>query len=147
MPQHQWPKDKTPPPRRGPEIQKEVCSGRVKKSKSKDRLSIIPAPSASLISGATESGGGGAVLVPTSSRLEVSELALADSGRQLADDSTDSQDGEHVNDHSQSEEDVDTEGEDEDDKDVDNEDNEYKLEQHEENENLSSGWGAQKPDG
>ena len=67
MSQHQWPKDKTRPPRQGPEIQKEVPCGRVMKSKSKDRLTIIQAPSASLICGATESGGGGAVLVPASS--------------------------------------------------------------------------------
>ena len=67
MPQHQQLKAKTPPPREGTEIQKEVRSFCVKKSKSKDMLSIIPAPSVSLISGVTESGGGGAVFVLASS--------------------------------------------------------------------------------
>jgi len=141
MPQHQQPKDKTHPPRQGTEIQKEIRSEPVKKSKYKDRLTIIPAPSASLISGATESDGGSTVLVPASSRLKVSEPALAESGRQLADDSTDSQDGEYVNDHSQSEEVEDEEGEDEDDEDVDDMDDEDEMEQHEENGNLLSGWG------
>jgi len=147
MPQHKWSKDKTRPPRRGTEIQKEVHSRHVTKSKSKDRLTMIPAPSASLISGGTESGGGGAILVPASSQLQVSELALADSTRQLADDSIDSQDGEYVNDHSQSEQNNNEEGEDENDEDLDDEDDEDKLEQHEENGNLSSGWRAQKPIG
>jgi len=144
MPQQPWPKDKTHPPRRGTEIQKEVLTGHVKKSKCKDRLTIIPAPSASRICGATESGGVGPVLVLASLRLEGSELATAHSGRQLADVSTNSQDGEYVNDHSQSEKNEDKEGEDEGNKDVDNEDKENKLEQHEENGNLSSGSGAQK---
>jgi len=81
MPQNLWRKDKTHPPREGTEIQKEVCSGRVEKSKSKDMLSIILVPFASLISGVTESGGEGAGLVLALSRLEVSELALVDNGR------------------------------------------------------------------
>ena len=120
-------------------------SGHVKKSKSKERLTIIPAPSASGISGATESGGGGAVLVPGSSQRKVSELALTYSWWHVADDSTDSQDGEYVNDHSQSEEDKDKEGEDEENEDMDDEDDKDKLKQHEENANLLSGWVAQKP--
>jgi len=144
MPQHLRPKDKTHPPRQGREIQKEVHRRRVKKSKSTDRLTIIPAPSASLISGATDCGGEGAVLVLASSRLEESELAFADSWLKLVDASTDSEDSEYVNDHCESQEDEDEEGEDEDDKDVDDNDDEDKLEQHEENGNLSSGWGAQK---
>jgi len=142
MPQHQLPKDKTHPSREGTDIQKEAYSGRVKKSKSKDRLTIIPAPSVSLISGATESSQGGAILVLASSQLEVSELALADSKQQLADNGTDLQDGEYGNHHSQSEENEDEKDEDEDNKDVDNKDNEDELEQHQMNGNLSSGWGA-----
>jgi len=52
-------------------------------------------------------------------------------------DSTDSQDGEYVNEHSHSQQDEDEDGEDEDDE-------KNKLEQHEENGNLSSSWEAQK---
>jgi len=137
MPQHQRPKDTTHPPRHGTQIQKEVHSGRIKKSKSKEMLTIIPAPSASLISGVTECDGGGTVLVPASSQLEVLEPALADSRPQLVDDCTDSQDGQYVNDHSQSENDEDEKGQDKDDKDVDDENDENKLEQHVENGNLS----------
>jgi len=71
MLQHLLPKDKKRPLSLGTEIQKEVRSGGIKKSKSKDRFTLIQAPSASLISGVTESSGGGAVLVPASSQLEV----------------------------------------------------------------------------
>ena len=80
------------------------------------------------------------------SRLEVTELALADSGRQPADDSTDSQRCEYLNDHSQSGEveHVHEEGEHEDDEDVDDKHDEDEVEQDEENGNLSLGWGAQK---
>jgi len=112
MPQHQWPNHKTRLPRRGREIQKEVCSGCVKKSKYKERLTIIQSPSTSLISGATESGGEDAILVQALSQLKLSDLALLDSRRQLAHDSTDSEESEYVNDHSQCEVDYDEEGED-----------------------------------
>jgi len=78
------------------------------------------------------------------SRLKVLELALAHSGWQLADESTDSQDCEYVDVQSQSVDDKDEEGEDEDDEDVDDEDDEDEMEQHEVNGNLSSGWGVQK---
>ena len=64
MPQHQQPKDKTCPPRPGTEMQNAVSSGRIKKSKSQEGSTIIPAPSASPISGVTEWDGASAVLVP-----------------------------------------------------------------------------------
>jgi len=144
IPQHQRPKDKTCRPRRCTEIKKDVHSRCVKKSKSKERLTIILAFSASLISRATESDRGGAILVPDSSRLEVSEPAPADSWRQLADDCTDLQDGESENNHNQGEKNEEQEGEDEDNEDVDNEDDEDKFEQHEDNGNVSLDWGVQK---
>ena len=139
MAQHQRAKNKTRRARQDTEIQKKVHSGQVEKSKSTDKLTITLVPSISLISGATESGGGGVVLEPSSSQLEVLELALADSERQPVDDSDDSQDGEYVNDESQVEK---TEEEEEEEEEEDDDE----LEQHE-NGNLSSGWGAQRPIG
>ena len=77
----------------------------------------------------------------------VSELLLADSGPQLAADSTDSHDGEYENDHCQREKDEDEEGEDENDEDVDDEDDEDELEQQEEDRSRSSGWGHRNRSG
>ena len=130
--------DKTRSSRQGKQIQKEVRSGRVRKSRSRDSLTIIPTPHVSRASGSTE--GGGTDLVQASSRLEVPEPVLVDSGRRSADDITDdSQDGDYEDYDGQSE---DTE--------VDEVEEEYEyeeeeLEHGEENENASSGWGAQRP--
>ena len=127
--------DRTRASRQGRQIQKEVRSGRVRKSRSRDWLTIIPTPLASCLSGSTESRGTGLVLA--SSRLEVPEPILVDSGQPSADDSIDSQDGEYEDYNGQSEETEVDEVEEE-------EEEEEELEQGEENENLSSGWGAQR---
>ena len=129
--------DRTRPSRQGRQIQREVRSGRVRKSRSRDRLTIIPTPLASRPSGSTESRGTGLVLA--SSRLEVPEPILVDSGRPSADDSIDSQDGEYEEYNGQSAETEVDEVEEE-----EEEEEEEELEQGEENENLSSGWGAQR---
>jgi len=125
--------DRTRPSRQSRQIQREVRSGRVRKSKSRDRLTIIPTPLASRPSGSTESRGTSLVLA--SSRLEVPDPILVDSGPPSADDSIDSQDGEYEDYNGQSEETEVDEVE---------EEEEEELEQGEENENLSSGWGAQR---
>jgi len=136
--------DRTRPSRQGRQIQREVRSGRVRKSRSSDRLTIIPTPLASRPSGSTESRGTGLVLA--SSRLEVPEPILVDSRRPSADDSIHSQDGEYEDYNGQSEEaEVDeVEEEEEEEEEEDEEEEEEELEQGEENENLSSGWGAQR---
>ena len=123
--------DRTCPSRQGRQIQREVRSGRVRKSRSRDRLTIIPTPLARA-SGPTESRVTGRV--PALLRPEVQEPILVDSGRQSADDSIDSQDGEYEDNDDQSEEETE----------VDEVEEEEELEQREENENLSSGWGAQR---
>jgi len=94
--------DRTCPSRQGRQIQREVRSGRVQKSRSSDRLRIIPTPRTSRLSGSTERRGTGLLLA--SSRLEVQEPILADSGRPSVDDSIDSQDGEYEDYNGQSEE-------------------------------------------
>ena len=128
--------DRTRPSRHARQTQREVRGGRVRKSRSRDGLTIIPTPLASRASGRTESRG--TVPVPASSRLEVLEPVTVDSGRRSADDSIDSQDGEYEDRDGQSEESQEDEGE---------EEEEDELEGREENENLSSGWGAQRSTG
>jgi len=128
--------DRTRPSRQGRQIQREVRSGRVRKSRSRDRLTVIPTPHASRASGSTEGRGTG--LVQALSRLEVPEPVLVDSGRQSADDSIDSQDGEYEDYDGQSE---DTEVDEVEEEEADEDE---ELEHEEENENLSSGWGAQR---
>jgi len=71
--------DRTRLSRQGRQIHKEVSSGRVQKSRSRDRLTIIPTPLASRPSGSTESRGTSLVLA--SSRLEVPEPILIESGQ------------------------------------------------------------------
>ena len=133
--------DRTRSLRQGRTIQTEVRSGGVRKSRSRDRLSIIPTPLASRPSGSTESRGTGLVLA--SSRLEVPEPTLIDSGRPLADDSIDSKDREYEDYNGQSKEiDMDEVGEEEEEE--EKEEEEEDLEDGEENENLSSGCGAQR---
>jgi len=135
--QEQWlMADRTRPSRQGRQMQREVRSGRVQKSRSRDRLTIIPTPLASRPSGSTESRGTGLVLA--SSRLEAPEPILVDSGRPSADNCIDSQDGEYEDYNGQSEETQVDEVEEEE------EEEEEEIEQGEENENLSLGWGAQR---
>jgi len=93
---------RTRPSRQGRQIQREVRSGRVRKSRSGNRLTIIPTALASRPSGSTESRGTGLVLA--SSRLEVPEPIIVDSGRPSADDSIDSQGGQYEDYNGQSEE-------------------------------------------
>jgi len=131
--------DRTHPSRQGRQIQREVRSGRVQKSRSRDRFTIIPTPLASRPSGSTESRGTSLVLA--SSRLEVQEPILVDSGRRSADDSIDSQDGEYEDYNGQSEE---TKVDEVEEEEEEEEEEAEELEQGEENENLSSGWGAQR---
>jgi len=103
-------------------------------------------PLASCPSGSTESRGIGLVLA--SLQLEVPEPILEDSGRPSADDSIDSQDGEYEDYNSQSEEAEVDEAEEEAEAEAEEkeeEEEEQEIEQGEENENLSSGWGAQRP--
>jgi len=94
--------DRTRLSTQGRHIQREVRSGRVRKSRSGDRLTIIPTPLASRPSGTTESRGTGIVLA--SSRLEVPEPIILDSGRPSADNSIDSQGGQYEDYNDQSEE-------------------------------------------
>ena len=135
--------DRTRPSRQGRQIPREVRSGRVWKSRSRDRLTIIPTPLAFRPSRSTASSGTGLVLA--SSRLEVPEPILVDSWRPSADDSIDSQDGEYEDYNGQSEEtEVDEVEQEEEEEEEKEEKEEEELEQGEENENLSSGWGAQR---
>jgi len=119
----------------GRQIEREVRSGHVRKSRARDRLTIIPTPLASHPLGSPESRG--TALVLASSRLDVPEPILEDSGRPSADDSIDSQEGEYEDYNDQSEEtEVDEEEEEE--------EEEEELEQGGGKEHLSSGWGAQR---
>jgi len=66
--------------------QREVRRGRVRKSRSGDGSTIAAPPPASLTAGSTVSRTRGAMKVPTPSRPQIAEPALADDGQQLADD-------------------------------------------------------------
>ena len=123
--------DRTRWSRQGRQIQREVRSGRVRKPRSRDRLTIIPTPLASRPSGSTESRGTGLVLA--SSRPEVPEPILVDSGWPSADHSIDSQDGEYEDYNGQSEE---TEVDEVEEEDEVVEEKAEELEQGQENENL-----------
>jgi len=134
--------------------------GRVRKSISGDASTIAAPRPASLTAGSTVSRTRGAMEVPTPSRPQLPEPALADDGQQLADDgqqladdgqqwvdateqaaddSMDSDDGEYEDNDGQSE--VSQEEED----DENGKNDEDVLEPGADDEHLSADWGALRP--
>jgi len=130
-----------------------VRGGRVRKSRSGDGSTIAAPRPASLTAGSTVSRTRGAMEVPTPSRPQIAEPALADGWQQLADDgqqraedreqpaddSMDSDDGEYEDNDGQSE----VSEEEEDNENGDND--EDVLEPGADHEDLSADWGAQRP--
>jgi hypothetical protein len=136
--------DRTRTLRQGRQIQRGVRGGRVQKSRSRDSLTIVAPPPASLTTESTVSRRRGAVLGPTSSRPQTAEPALSDNGQQSADDSIDSRDGEYEDNDGQSEA---SEEEEHGENDENDEDDEDVVELGADDEDLSEHWGAQRPIG
>ena len=78
--------DRTRSSRQGRQVQREVHSGCVQKSRSGDGSTIVAPCLASLTAGSTVSSTRGTMEGPTPSQPQIAEPALADDGQQLADD-------------------------------------------------------------
>ena len=78
--------DRTRASRQGWQVQREVCGGRIRKSRSGEGSTIAAPRPASLTAGSTVSRTRDAIEGPTPSRSQIAEPVLADDGQQLADD-------------------------------------------------------------
>jgi len=124
----------------------EVRGGHVRKARSGDGSTIAAPRPASLTAGSTLSRTRGAMEVPTPSRPQIAEPALADDGQQWADDgeqpaddSIDSDDREYKDNDCQSE------GSEEEEDNENGENDEDILEPGADDEDLLADWGAQRP--
>jgi len=129
--------DRTPSSRQERQRRREVLRGRLRRSGSRDRLTIIPSPSVEAVTAGSAVGRRrDGVLELASSRLQVPEPVLNHRQQVLesANESLDSNDGEYEGNDGQSEESEKSQQENE-------------LSRHGDDTDHQSAWGAQRPIG
>ena len=138
--------DRTCASRQGWQVQREVCGGRIRKSRSGEGSTIAAARPASLTAGSTVSRTRDAMEGPTPSRSQIAEPALADDGQQLADDGQQpAEDGMASDNGEYDDNDGQSEVSEEEGNGENGEDDENVLEPGADDEDLSADWGAQRP--
>ncbi|RPB00159.1 hypothetical protein L873DRAFT_1843128 [Choiromyces venosus 120613-1] len=133
--QQRWPAaDTTHPSRQERQKRREAHRGRVQRSQSRDRLTMMPPTLESVMAGSTVRRRGNVVTGRAPSQLQIPEPVLdnLEQGLESAADSMDSHDGEYEGSDGQSQESQESQKENE-------------LERHANDEDLLADWGAPRP--